>query len=390
MEDFGLEREHREFRDQFRRFVAAKIAPLAEAGEREHRFPREVYRVLRDGGFLAVNFPEAVGGGGGDLLTGCIFYEELTRASAGVSAGVFAHQHLAAGPVFRIGTEEQQGEFLLPALRGERIGAFGLTEPGAGSDARGIRTTATRDGDGWVINGTKMFITNAGTDMSLGVTLLAVSGTRPSGEREYSAFLVERGTPGFNVGRRIPKIGWHAVDTRELIFEGCRIPADHLIGQQGVGLRQFMKALAIGRISVAALSLGCGAACLDLALDYAKQRRQFDQPISHFQGIQFKLADMAVAVENSRLITYKAAWLYDQGREFAKEAAMAKLYASDTAMHVASEAVQVHGGYGYTTEYHVERYWRDLRVFRIAPVTQEMTLNYIAEHVLRLPKSYGA
>jgi len=226
-----------------------------------------------------------------------------------------------------------------------------------------------------------MFTSNAGTEMSLGVILLAVSGSRPDGSPEYSAFLVPRGAPGFRVGRNIPKIGWHAVDTRELSFEDCRVPADHLIGERGVGLRQFMQALAIGRISIAAVSLGLGQACLEAALAHARQRRQFGQPISQFQAIQFKLADMATGVENARLITYKAAWLHDQGRDYAKEAAMAKLYASDTAMHAALEAVQIHGGYGYTDEYVVSRFFRDAKILQIGEGTNEIQRLVIARQL---------
>jgi alkylation response protein AidB-like acyl-CoA dehydrogenase len=281
-------------------------------------------------------------------------------------------------PLLYFGTEEQKRSWLVPLARGERLGAFGLTEPEAGSDARGIRTAAVPDGDGWVINGTKMFTSNAGTEMSLGVIILAVSGTGPDGAREYSAFVVERGTPGFQVGRLIGKIGWHAVDTRELIFENCRVPAGNLLGPRGVGLRSFMQALAIGRISVAALSLGLGQACLEVSLDYARQRRQFGQAISTFQAIQFKLADMATAVENSRLITLKAAWLYDQGREFAREAAMAKLFASDTAMQAALEGVQIHGGYGYTDEYVISRFFRDAKILQIGEGTNEIQRLVIA------------
>jgi alkylation response protein AidB-like acyl-CoA dehydrogenase len=304
--------------------------------------------------------------------------EEIGKADQSVAASWNAHLTIGSMPLLYFGTEEQKRKWLVPLARGERLGAFGLTEPEAGSDARGIRTTATADGDGWVINGTKMFTSNAGTDMSLGVIILAVSGTSRDGAREYSAFMVERGTPGFQVGRIIPKIGWHAVDTRELIFENCRVPAGNLLGPRGVGLRSFMQALAVGRISIAALSLGLAQACLEVSLDYARQRRQFGQAISTFQAIQFKLADMATAIENSRLITLKAAWLYDQGREFAREAAMAKLWASDTAMHAALEGVQIHGGYGYTDEYVISRFFRDAKILQIGEGTNEIQRLVIA------------
>jgi alkylation response protein AidB-like acyl-CoA dehydrogenase len=295
-----------------------------------------------------------------------------------VAATWNAHLTIASMPLLYFGTEEQKRRWLVPLARGEQLGAFGLTEPGAGSDARGIATTARREGDSWVINGTKMFTSNAGTEMSLGVTILAVSGQTATGGKEYSAFMVPRGTPGFRLGRNLSKIGWDATDTRELIFEDCRVPADHLVGTPGVGLRQFMQALAIGRISVAALSLGLAQACLEVALDYARQRRQFGRAISEFQAIQFKLADMATGVENARLLTYKAAWLYDQGREYAREAAMAKLCASDVAMRAASEAVQIHGGYGYTDEYPVSRFFRDAKILQIGEGTNEIQRLVIA------------
>jgi alkylation response protein AidB-like acyl-CoA dehydrogenase len=304
--------------------------------------------------------------------------EEIGKADQSVAAMWNAHLTIGSLPLLYFGTEEQKRRWLVPLARGEKLGAFGLTEPEAGSDARAIKTVARPDGDGWVINGTKMFTSNAGTEMSQGVILLAVSGGRPEGAKEYSAFMVPRGTPGFQVGRMIPKIGWSAVDTRELVFENCRVPGDHLIGGRGVGLRQFMQALAIGRISVAALSLGLAQGCLEASLDYARQRRQFGQAISQFQAIQFKLADMATAVENARLLCYKAAWLYDQGRDFAKEAAMAKLYASDSAMQAAVEGVQIHGGYGYTDEFVISRFFRDAKILQIGEGTNEIQRLVIA------------
>jgi len=376
--NFELTDDQRSLQALCRDFARKEIIPGRDEWSTSGRFPVEVFRKMADLGLMGLLVPEEYGGAAVGAVAYVAGMEEIAKTDQSVASAWNAHLTIGSLPLLYFGTEEQKQRWLVPLARGEKIGAFGLTEPGAGSDARGIRTAATRDGDGWVINGTKMFITNAGTEMSLGVILLAVTGQRPDGEREYSAFMVERGTPGFTVGRKIAKIGWHAVDTRELIFEGCRVPGNHLVGKQGVGLRQFMKALAIGRISVAALALGCAQACLELALDYAKQRRQFDQPISHFQAIQFKLADMALAVENSRLITYKAAWLYDQGRDFAKEAAMAKLHASDTAMQVASEAVQIHGGYGYTDEYIVSRFFRDAKVLQIGEGTNEIQRIVIA------------
>ena len=316
--NFELGEEARSLQALCRDFARKEILPHRDEWNTTGRFPIEVFRKMSRLGLMGLLVPEEYGGTAMGAVAYVAAMEEIGKADQSVGATWNAHLTIGSLPLLYFGTEEQKRRWLVPLARGERLGAFGLTEPEAGSDARGIRTAAAADGDGWVINGTKMFTSNAGTDMSLGVIILAVMGGATSKSREYSAFLVERGTPGFTVGRLIPKIGWHAVDTRELVFEDCRVPGDHLIGPRGVGLRQFMQTLAVGRISIAALSLGLAQACLEAALDYARQRRQFGQPISQFQAIQFKLADMATAVENARLITYKAAWLYDQGRPFAQ------------------------------------------------------------------------
>ena len=376
--DFELSDEQRSLQALCRDFARKEILPHRDEWNASGRFPVEVFQKMAELGLMGLLVPEAYGGGGAGAVAYVAGMEEIAKADQSVAATWNAHLTIGSLPLLYFGTEEQKRRWLVPLARGERLGAFALTEPGAGSDARSIRTTARRDDDAWVINGTKMFISNAGTEISQGVILLAVSGTRPDGAKEYSAFMVPRGTPGFRPGRNIPKIGWHAVDTRELVFEDCRVPADHLIGAPGVGLRQFMQALAIGRISVAAVSVGLAQACLEVALEYAKQRKQFGQPISQFQLIQSKLADMATAVENARLITYKAASLYDRGADFAKEAAMAKLYASDTAMQAALEAVQIHGGYGYTDEYVVSRFFRDAKILQIGEGTNEIQRLVIA------------
>jgi alkylation response protein AidB-like acyl-CoA dehydrogenase len=376
--DFELDADQRALQALCRDFARKEVLPSRDEWNRTGRFPVEVFRKMAGLGLMGLLVPEEYGGAGAGAVGFVAALEELARVDQSVAVTWNAHLTIGSLPLLHFGTEAQKRRWLVPLARGERLGAFALTEPGAGSDARAIQTTARPDGDGWVITGSKMFTSNAGTELSQGVVLLAVSGTRPDGGKEYSAFFVPRGTPGFTIGRQIPKIGWHAVDTRELVFEDCRVGADHLIGTRGVGLRQFMRALAIGRISVATVSVGLAQACLDAALDYAKQRRQFGQPIAHFQAIQFKLADMATAVENARLITYKAAWLHDQGREFAKEAAMAKLYASDTAMQAAVEAVQVHGGYGYTDEFVVSRFYRDAKILQIGEGTNEIQRLVIA------------
>ena len=381
--NFELNDDQRSLQALCRDFARKEILPGRDEWNASGRFPLEIFRKMADLGLMGLLVPERYGGTGVGAVAYVAAMEEIGKADQSVGAAWNAHLTIGSLPLLHFGTEAQKERWLRPLARGEGLGAFALTEPEAGSDARAIRTTARPDGDGWVLDGTKMFTSNAGTPMSQGVVLLAVSGTgaggaREGGGKEYSAFYVPRGTPGFHVGRLIPKIGWHAVDTRELVFEGCRVPGDHLIGGRGVGLRQFMQALAVGRISVAALSLGLAQACLEASLDYARQRRQFGQPISQFQAIQFKLADMATAVENARLITLKAAWLYDQGKEYAREAAMAKLYASDTAMHAALEAVQVHGGYGYTDEFAVSRYFRDAKILQIGEGTNEVQRLVIA------------
>jgi alkylation response protein AidB-like acyl-CoA dehydrogenase len=376
--NFDLTEEQRSLQALCREFARKEILPHRDEWNASGRFPVEVFRKLADLGLMGLLVPEEYGGSGVGAVAYVAAMEEIAKADQSVAAAWNAHLTIGSLPLLYFGTEEQKRRWLVPLARGERLGAFGLTEPEAGSDARAIRTTAAPDGDGWVINGTKMFTSNAGTEMSLGVIILAVTGTRADGSREYSAFLVERGTPGFRPGRLIPKIGWHAVDTRELVFENCRVPGENLIGPRGVGLRQFMQALAVGRISVAALSVGLAQACLEVSLEYARQRRQFGQPISAFQAIQFKLADMATAIERARLLTYKAAWLYDHGREFAREAAMAKLSASDTAMQAALEAVQIHGGYGYTEEYVVSRFFRDAKILQIGEGTNEIQRLVIA------------
>ena len=374
VEDYGLEREHREFRDHFRRFVADKVEPLAALGEREHRFPLEVYAVLRDNGFLAVNFPVEVGGGGGDLLMGCIFYEELTRASAGVSSGVFAHQHLAAGPVLHFGTEEQKAEFLLPALRGERIGAFGLTEPDAGSDIRGIRTTARADGGDFVLNGSKLYITNG----SIADFMLVAARTgegRTAGA--LSMFIVDTRDPGV-VARELDKVGNHSSSTCFVSLEDVRVPARRVLGELGRGLGQLKETLTEGRILVANRGLGLAQQAFELILRYAGERRAFGVTIGTFQGVAFKIAAMAAQVDAVRLMIYRAARLRMAGRDCVREASMAKYLASEAAVRFTSEALLLHGGAGYIEEMRIARLYRDAPEAWIGEGTNEIQLNVIA------------
>jgi alkylation response protein AidB-like acyl-CoA dehydrogenase len=373
-EDFGLEREHREFRDHFRRFVADKVAPIAERGEREQRFPREVYAVLRDAGFLAVNFPVEIGGGGGDLLMGCIFYEELTRASAGVSAGVFAHQHLAAGPVLRFGTEEQKREFLLPAIRGDRIGAFGLTEPDAGSDIRGIKTTARRDGGDFVLNGSKLYITNG----SIADFMLVAARTgEERSEGALSMFIVETREPGV-AARDLVKVGNHSSSTAFVSLEDVRVPARRVLGEVGRGLAQLKATLTEGRILVANRGLGLAQEAWELILRYANERTAFGRTIGSFQGVAFKIAEMAARIDAVRLMIYRAARLRMAGHDCIREASMAKYLASEAAVRVTSEALLLHGGAGYMEEMKVARLYRDAPEAWIGEGTNEIQLSVIA------------
>jgi alkylation response protein AidB-like acyl-CoA dehydrogenase len=373
-EDYGLESEHRQFRDHFRRFVADKVTPMAERGEREHRFPREVYAVLRQGGFLAVNFPVELGGGGGDLLMACLFYEELTRASAGVSAGVFAHQHLAAGPVLRIGTEEQKREFLMPALRAERIGAFGLTEPDAGSDIRGIRTTARRAGGDFVLNGSKLYITNG----SIADFMLVAARTGQGRENTaLSIFLVETSDPGV-AARDLDKVGNRSSATCFVSLEDVRVPERRVLGEVGRGLAQLKETLMEGRILVANRGLGMAQEAFELILKYSGERQAFGVPIGHFQAVGFKIADMAARIDAVRLMIYRAARLRMAGRDCIREASMAKYLASEAAVRVTADALLLHGGAGYMEEMKIARLYRDAPEAWIGEGTNEIQLGVIA------------
>ena len=342
--------------------------------EREHRFPQEVYAALREGGFLAVNYPADVGGGGGDLLTGCVFYEELTRASAGVSAGVFAHQHLAAGPLLRFGTDAQRREFLAPALRGERIGAFGLTEPDAGSDIRGIRTTARRAGDDWLLNGSKLYITNGAiADFML---VAARTGEGRSGD-VLTVFIVETGAPGV-VARDLEKVGNHSSSTAFVALEDVRVPSHRVLGAIGQGLTQLKATLVEGRILVANRGLGIAQEAYELVLQYAGERRAFGRTIGSFQAVAFKIADMAARIDAVRLMIYRAARLKMAGHDCAREASMAKYLASELAVRVSADALLLHGGAGYMEEMKVARLYRDAPEAWIGEGTNEIQLGVIA------------
>jgi butyryl-CoA dehydrogenase len=377
--DFSLDPQHEEIRRTVRDFAEREIAPVADELERKGEFPHEIVRKAASLGLLGVPYPEEVGGTGLDNLAYAITIEELARVSGSVAIIVSAHTSLGCYPLYVAGTADQQEKYLRPLASGEKLGAYGLTEPGAGSDSRGTRTRARRDDDSWVITGGKRFITNAGAAHTYIVTAVT-DATADAGR--ISAFIVERDTPGFSIGRLEEKMGLHASATGELLFEDCRIPLENLLGTEGEGDKIFLRTLDGGRIGIGAMALGLAQAAYEAASAYAKEREQFGKPIAAFQGVAFMIADMATEIDAARLLVYRAAWLKDQGRPFSTEAAMAKLYASEVASRVTNAAVQVHGGYGYITEYHVERYLRDAKLTEIGEGTSQIQRMVIARNLL--------
>ena len=379
--DFALSDEQQMIRTLCRDFAEAEIKPRAEEMDRAAAFPYDIVRKMGELGLLGLPFPEEYGGAGADFLAYCIALEEIGRGDAAVGITMEAHTTLGSTPFFLYGTEEQKQRYLVPLARGEQLWAFGLTEPGAGSDSAGTQTRAELRGSTWHINGAKNFITNAGTDMTGGVTITAVTGMQADGHKQISNFIVPQGTPGYIIGNPYHKMGWRASDTRPLSFEDCQVPDENRLGGRGDGFRQFMLILEAGRVAIAALSVGLAQAAYDEALRYARERQQFGKPISSFQAIEFKLADMAMEIELSRLMYYKAAWLHMQGEPFTKEAAMAKLYASETAKRCCDQAVQIHGGYGFMDEYPVSRFWRNVKVHEIGEGTSEVQRILIYKHL---------
>ncbi len=377
--DFTLNEEQLAIRDTCREFAEQEIKPLAEEMDRTGKFPYALVRKMGELGLLGLPFPEEYGGAGADFLSYCIAIEEISRGDVSVGITMEAHTSLGASPFYLFGSKEQKERFLPPLASGEQLWAFGLTEPGAGSDSGGTQTRATLHDGSWHINGSKAFITNAGTDMTGGVTITAVTGTRPDGRGEITNIIVPKDTPGYIIGNPYKKMGWKASDTRPLSFEDCQVPEENMLGQRGEGLKQFMRILDAGRVAIAALSVGLAQACLDEALSYAKERKQFHKPISKFQAVQFKLADMDTEIELARLMYYKAAWLHMQGKPYTREASMAKLFASETAKRAADQAVQIHGGYGFMDEYPVSRYWRSVKINEIGEGTSEVQRILIAK-----------
>jgi alkylation response protein AidB-like acyl-CoA dehydrogenase len=376
--DFALSESQLMIRQMVSDFATKELAPLAADLDRESRFPHEIIEKMAALDLFALPFSEAYGGTGDGYLAYVIAVEEISKACASTGITYAAHCSIGTGPVYLFGTEDQKVKWVTPCARGEMLAAFGLTEPDAGSDAGGTKTTAILDGDQWVINGTKCFITNASQAGMVIITAVTEPG---QGTRGISSFIVPTDTPGFSVTAPYEKLGLKASDTAEIILEDVRVPQEYLLGKRGEGFKQFMQVLDGGRISIGALSVGIAQASLDSALAYAKERKQFGQPISKFQAIQFKLADMATRVELARLAVHRAAWLKDQGQPFTRESAIAKLFASETAVAAALEAIQIFGGYGYTKEYPVERYLRDAKLMEIGEGTSEIQRLVIARQL---------
>jgi alkylation response protein AidB-like acyl-CoA dehydrogenase len=374
--NFELGEEHELIRRTVRDFAEQRIAPVAEEIDREHRFPYELVEELAGLGIMGLPVPEEWGGAGGDTLSYAIAIEELARIDSSVAITVAAHTSLGTMPILLHGSEEQKHEWLPDLASGRKLAAFGLTEPGAGSDAGATQTRAElRDGK-WVIDGSKIFITNAGTDITACVTITALTG-----DGEVSNIIVPNGTQGYVISEPMAKMGWRASDTRELSFQGCAVPEGNLLGPRGKGFQQFLEILDGGRISVAAMAVGLAQGAFDLATSYAKERQQFGRPIADFQAVQFKLADMAVEIEAGRLLTYKAAWLKDQGRAFGQEAAIAKLYTGEVSNRVVNQALQIHGGYGFMDEFAISRLYRDQKILEIGEGTNEVQRMVIAKHL---------
>ena len=384
--DLDLPAEHALLRDTIRDFMLTEVAPVIEEHERERRFPNEIVRRIGELGWLGIPIPEDEGGAGLDTLAYAVAIEEIGRVWGSLGLIVAAHTSLGCGPLHLAGTDEQKQRYLVPMASGEVLGAYGLTEPGAGSDAGGTRTSARLedgpDSETWVLDGGKRFITNAGQAGTYVVT--ARTGETAKGDAEISAFIVPADTAGFSVGRLEDKLGLHASATGELRFEGARIPGANLLGERGAGFRMFLKILDGGRISIGALAVGLAQAGLDASIPYARTREQFGRPIGTFQGVAFMVADMATEIEAARSLVWKAAWLKDQGRDYSLVAAEAKLFASEVSARATNAAIQIHGGYGYVTDYPVERFMRDAKLTEIGEGTSQVQRLVIGRKVLDL------
>jgi short/branched chain acyl-CoA dehydrogenase len=383
--DFDLAPEQQDFQKTVRAFVDDAIRPNAESWDESHQLPMDAVKQMADLGLFGLPFPEEYGGSGADFLTLCLAIEEIARVDSSLAITLEAAVGLGAMPIYRFGTEEQKQKWLPPLATGDALASFGLTEPGGGSDAGATRTTARLDDGHWIVNGSKAFITNSGTPITSFVTVTAITGGAGD-DREISAIIVPNDTPGMEIGKDYRKMGWRHSDTHELSFSDCRVPEENLLGERGEGFRNFLKILDDGRIAIAALAVGLAQGCVDECLDYVHERSAFGKPIGAFQAMQFKIADMATKTDLARTAYYRAAWLASLGRPYTKEAAMAKLFASETAVDVARDAVQIHGGYGYIEEFPVCRHFRDSKILEIGEGTSEVMRILIAR-ALGLPSA---
>ncbi len=379
--DFDLSKAQKMIQKEVRTFAQKEITPIAVELDEEEKFSEELTRKMGEIGLFGVFVPEKYHGQAMDYISYIISVEEIARADGSQAATIAAANSLGIGPIYYFGTEAQKQKYLPTLCKGEGLWGFGLTEPSAGSDAGGSKTTAVLDGNEWVINGSKIFITNAACDMTMGVTVQAVTGTRNNGSPEYSCILVERDTPGFKAIPMHKKMMWRASNTAELYFDNVRVPKENILGKKGDGFHQMLATLDGGRLSIGAMGLGGAQGAFDLALAYSQKREQFGQPISKFQAIAFKLADCATEIECARNLLYKACWLKDNKRPFEKEAAMAKLYASEVMSRVTDHAIQIHGGYGLMKEYHVERFYRDQKLLEIGEGTSEVQRIVISRYI---------
>lgn len=378
--DFALSQEHEMFRTMVRDFAVKEIEPVAAHHDEAEEFPQAVFSHMAELGLTGVSIDEEYGGSGGDHLHLIVAVEEIARACAATSVILGAHMSLCCHSIFKFGSEEQRRRFVVPLARGQKIGAFALTEAGAGSDAGSLETAAVRKGDGYVLNGTKVFITN-GNEADIAVVFATID--RSLRSRGITGFVVERGTPGFSVGKKEKKLGIRASSTTELIFDECFVPDENRLGEEGQGFRLALSIIDSSRAVIAAQAVGIAQAAFEASVGYAKQRHQFGQPIADFQAIQWMIVDMATSIDAARLLTYRAAWLEDAGLPFVKESAMAKVFASEAAMAVTTKAVQIHGGYGYVKDYPVERYFRDAKITEIYEGTSEVQRLTIARALLR-------
>ena len=379
--DFDLTEEHVLFQKAIRNFAQKEIAPLVDEAEETNVFPKQLFKKMGALGYLCPRYPLELGGGDGDKIMDCIMAEELNRVNAGIAASLMVQSGLSTQPIYRFGSEEQKEKFLVPAIKGEKIAAFALTEPDAGSDAASIKTRALKDGDHYVLNGTKIFTTNG--PICDFATVAAYTDPSKRGEG-INLFIVEKGTPGFSASRKLDKVGNRSIETGELVFEDCRVPAKNIIGEkEGGGFDMIADTLISGRITYGGRCTGTAQAAYDLTVQYAKERIQFGKPIVAFQATRFKLAEMAMNIDIMRTYTYRVAWMYDQGKNVRKESSMVKLFASETLQKILSDSMQIHGGYGYMMEYPIQRYWRDGRLFTITEGTSEVQRLIIASETLR-------